>query len=244
MKKESDSGGTSFIPGIHNYCDKWCERCNKTDYCDVYDGEKARPHLKSGMNIEEFSKSMTDSVARGVEIVKVWAQKRGIHVENHFPEELRVEDEDVEREAKSNEIVQTADSYMMNVMEWFEKNEDLFKSKAETSEAGPEADDIKECTDIITWDHTLIKHKIYRAVSGKIYGWPEILSEYPPEYDGAAKLSLLCIERSITAWMNLRKYFPEHEDEIMGFVLQLSHMMDAVNKEFPRAMEFKRPGLD
>ncbi len=32
----------NFIPGIYNYCDRWCERCPFTDRCMNYAMEKRR----------------------------------------------------------------------------------------------------------------------------------------------------------------------------------------------------------
>ncbi|MDB5210640.1 MAG: hypothetical protein JWQ30_1467, partial [Sediminibacterium sp.] len=26
-----------FISGIHNYCDRWCERCTFTNRCSIYE---------------------------------------------------------------------------------------------------------------------------------------------------------------------------------------------------------------
>ena len=35
----------NFISGIHNYCDRWCERCQFTSRCAVYAIEQADPDI-------------------------------------------------------------------------------------------------------------------------------------------------------------------------------------------------------
>jgi len=43
MPFRDSSSNLKFISGIHNYCDRWCERCHFTERCEVYAAEEANP---------------------------------------------------------------------------------------------------------------------------------------------------------------------------------------------------------
>ena len=49
------------IPLIHNYCDKWCERCTMTSRCAVYEIEREEgeiPPLHNDEDNEEYQISL------------------------------------------------------------------------------------------------------------------------------------------------------------------------------------------
>jgi hypothetical protein len=61
---------------------------------------------------------------------------------------------------------------------------------------------------------------------------------------GSAKIALIAVERSITAISVLYSLLPEDEDEMLGFLSSLAKMKKMLLSDFPKAMEFKRPGFD
>ena len=48
-----------FIVGVHNYCDRWCERCELNNRCRIYVNEKENP-LDSDNFLEELSETFAD----------------------------------------------------------------------------------------------------------------------------------------------------------------------------------------
>jgi len=62
--------------------------------------------------------------------------------------------------------------------------------------------------------------------------------------NGSAKVALLSIEKSLKAWIILYEAFPAHEDEILGWMKELSWLQHNLEKEFPGARAFIRPGFD
>lgn len=40
-KMRAQAGDPRFIPGIYNYCDRWCERCPLSNRCLTYAINKA-----------------------------------------------------------------------------------------------------------------------------------------------------------------------------------------------------------
>ncbi|MFC2088668.1 hypothetical protein ACFLSX_03625 [Calditrichota bacterium] len=45
-------------------------------------------------------------------------------------------------------------------------------------------------------------------------------------------------------WSKFFEYFPEKEDFTMDILVQLERLCRTVEKEFPAARNFKRPGFD
>jgi len=43
-----------IISGIHNYCDRWCEKCTKTVHCSVFLMENTEKDEKKDINNEKF----------------------------------------------------------------------------------------------------------------------------------------------------------------------------------------------
>jgi hypothetical protein len=66
----------------------------------------------------------------------------------------------------------------------------------------------------------------------------------PRDQDGSAKLALIVIERSILAWAVLSLHEPAFAETALSAMLTLRRLRAAVEKEFPKARGFVRPGFD
>ncbi len=66
---------------------------------------------------------------------------------------------------------------------------------------------------------------------------------FQQDADGSAKVAIIGIERSTTAWATLLCRFPDHEDIIFAFGT-LRRLLRQVEAAFPRARAFLRPGFD
>lgn len=62
--------------------------------------------------------------------------------------------------------------------------------------------------------------------------------------DGSVKVALISIDRSIAAWMRMREYLPEKQDEILDILIHLDRLRKSLENAFPKARTFKRPGFD
>jgi len=83
-----------------------------------------------------------------------------------------------------------------------------------------------------------------RAIRGELRERPEILDEFPKDSDGSAKVALIAIDRSIAAWGEIRNVFPIRERDILDLIARLDRLRRKVEKEFPDARAFIRPGFD
>ncbi len=62
--------------------------------------------------------------------------------------------------------------------------------------------------------------------------------------DGLVNDALVAIDRSIHAWLRLKRYRADIPDSIFPLLVQLDHLRRAVDDTFPHARFFVRPGLD
>lgn len=70
------------------------------------------------------------------------------------------------------------------------------------------------------------------------------MNEFPRDSDGSAKVALIAIDRSIAAWGVMRKHFPERENNMLDILVHLDRLRKGVEKTFPNARAFIRPGFD
>jgi hypothetical protein len=85
-----------------------------------------------------------------------------------------------------------------------------------------------------------------RALSCRSDGWedePE-MADFPKDSDGSAKVALIGIDRSIAAWRLVQLSLPDRLDSIVPLILQLERLRKRVEKSFPEARDFVRPGFD
>jgi len=83
-----------------------------------------------------------------------------------------------------------------------------------------------------------------RAVHGALGNPPAMLEDFPKDSDGSAKVALIAIERSMTAWGGMYSFFPSHRDQILGIIKHLDGLRRRVERVFPEARDFVRPGFD
>lgn len=246
-----------MIPGIHNYCDQWCERCELTSRCSVFAMEQENPKRPCSNDIEnqEFWNQICETLQTTLDLLREMAEKNGLDIDAPVSEEEEEQDT-VEREkAFENELVKAAGEYRETVRKWFESSEGLFEEKQKELElkarlalpdSDPEAEamDFNDIIEIIQWYHTLIPVKIHRAVFQEPFDFPEGEDDFPSDADGSAKVALIGIDRSIATWMRMRGHFPEKEDDILDILIHLDRMRKSLEKAFPKARSFKRPGFD
>ena len=134
-------------------------------------------------------------------------------------------------------IMQTARAYTVLAARWLRAESASLQQRAET--------DILDALAIVEWDHFLITLKLRRA----LHGLAEIArgTDFDDEFvhkdaNGTAKLALVCIERSETAWRAIAQWTDNEFASV--FAEQLAQLRREVEQEFPHARATIRPGLD
>src|SRR5215213_4807633 len=87
------------IPGIHNYCDRWCERCFFTARCAVYENLENQSAEEQDINNKAFWDHLSDTFKNAVTILEQAAEEYGFDL-NNISKEEREEYEDKENNTR------------------------------------------------------------------------------------------------------------------------------------------------
>lgn len=246
-----------FISGIYNYCDRWCERCPLTSRCANYalcEEEFANPEARD-INNEAFWQKLTEVFRLTLDMLKETAEREGIDLNSLDVETAAKKEKLKEKTARNHECSRAAKTYVKMVDNWFISAKGLFEEKEDElklkvhleipdANAPAEAASIKDAIEIIRWYQHQIYIKLTRAIHGELDERPEILDDFPKDSDGSAKVALIAIDRSIAAWGNMRKHFPKRGDDIIDLLVHLDRLRRKIEKVFPAARAFVRPGFD
>jgi len=246
-----------FISGIYNYCDRWCERCPFTSQCmnhALSKDELDSPESKDMTN-QAFWDTLHGIFQITLEMVKDAAEEMGIDLIAIDQEEFAEQQKLVHKLVKDQPHTKAARAYVDMVNKWFDSNEDLLQNKTEELLTLAQAEipgvridkdalTIQDCLEIVRWYQYQIYVKLCRAASGMIRGELEDVEYFPQDANGSAKVAIIGIERSISAWGGLLHQFPEQENPILDVLVALKKLLRQVDAAFPDARAFIRPGFD
>jgi hypothetical protein len=230
-----------FIPGIYNYCDRWCERCPQTSHClnfSISEEEFSDPETQDIRN-DAFWKKLSGIFQETLELLRESAKEWGIDTETlnstEDEEDLKTKD----AAAENHLLCRVAKRYSQMAEDWFERRGTLFFEIAATQEGVR----IDEAVEVIRWYQYFIGAKIMRAVRGNIEE-EERCDEFPSDSDGSAKIALIAIDRSIAAWAVIQHSMIDDDMKVIDIISLLDGLGRAVEKTFPNARSFIRPGFD
>ena len=241
----------NLISGIHNYCDRWCERCPFTARCIVYATEQADSDsdpASRDINNAAFWDRLAVIFQETKEMITDWAKENGADLS---PEALAEAGEEMERDqkaARSHPLILAAEEYFRAVEQWFEKDSSEMKVVSDiVSSPGDNHDAAEEVTDyieVIRWYQFFIAVKLSRGMLSR-FGEDEYdLDERGRDSDGSAKVALIAIDRSLGAWKVMRELKPLHSESIDKMLMRLERLRLQAEAEFPLARDFIRPGFD
>ena len=229
--------GKDIIPGIHNYCDRWCERCTHTSHCSVFKIEQEMSSSNEELDVqnEKFWNSLSEMFKATAELLQEAMREFNVNPDMEIPAD------DFISKSISSEMVVISRGYALDVAKWLDSQRDLILERFNilaNINAGS-ASQFSETVDVIQHYFMLVATKTYRASL--------VFDDDNDETDdarGSAKVTIIVIERSISAWSVLLNHFQLKEDDILHFLKTLSQIKRFVLVAFPTAMEFKRPGFD
>jgi hypothetical protein len=244
------AGNPEFISGIYNYCDRWCERCPFTSRCLVYAQEKEdeddSPESRD-INNEAFWLKLGSIFQETRALIEEWAKEAGVDLNEIDEEEVGVRQKRRDRAAR-NRLAVAGKEYASSVTEWFtEFDQTISASDLEINENDADlTQQFQDAREVIHWYQYQIAVKTMRALSSqsdeKADGF-----DIEPEWrdsDGSAKVALIGIDRSISAWRIVQLCLPERAEVVVPLILQLEQLRHRTEKRFPRARDFIRPGFD
>ena len=240
-----------FISGIHNYCDKWCERCPKTVFCAVFAMEDSFTENNSDkQDLNESLNYMSNMFEIVFEMIQETMEKHNIVITD--------EDLEVSKIAIAKEHEYTDNHYLTILgMEYFKEtdkilndNHEFFQFEIEKTIAifadakQTELLSLNDSFEVIRWYCTMIPAKISRGV-GNIFDNDDLDNDWAKdERYGTFKVALISIKRSMIAWAKVLETFPEKEDEILVVLIMLEKMLKFVNEICPEAENHKRTGFE
>jgi hypothetical protein len=255
LKRLADN--PDFISGIYNYCDRWCERCPFTSRCMNYAISQEEFSDPDSMDVDnpEFNEKIFDVFKVSTELLTEMAEEHDIDLNDIDTEEYEQERKSNRESAESSPCSIEAKKYTTHVKEWFEFSENLFLDKEEELNnqldfniAGTDpvkaSDKIKDSIEVILWYQHQNYVKIMRALNGKYREEKEDWDDIPKDSDGSAKVALIGIDNSLKAWEHLNAQLTDNNDSILDMLILLDRLKNQVEKEFPEARNFIRPGLD
>lgn len=246
----------NHIPGIYNYCDRWCERCPFTSRCLNFEmsEEKFGDLQDSDISNEVFWQRLSETLQETMSMLIEMAEERGIDL-NSLEEEAD-QNSPLAEKPVVHIIAHMANSYINTVDEWFDENVYIFEDNAGQPAAVSALDSgsdeigqeetvtLIDSVEVIRWYQHQIYVKLQRALHSVGNEEFEVLHGFPKDSDGSAKVALIGMDRSISAWGKMIKYFPHLEDTILGIIAHLERLRRRAENEFPAARAFVRPGFD
>ncbi len=236
-----------FIPGIYNYCDRWCERCTMTSKCLTFAHEQAMKESATDpetndISNEKFWESLRLSFQVTFELLEEDAKRFGIDLNN--PPDVEI------KKPEKRPVEKLSKKYSTQMLRWLEANNEKLKQKAEELVviANSEEPALKfaDAWEVVQWYSVFISAKVHRAH----FDLDERLEEEDDEYNvysdnlGSAKIALISIDRTVAALSAMYSVMPENEDDYLKFLASLSQIRKMMLETFPDAMDFKRPGFD
>jgi hypothetical protein len=227
-----------LISGVYNYCDRWCERCQLTSRCLVYATEQEDGDSPEGRDLrnEAFWQKLDSVFLQTRELIAQWSKEAGtdlsVPAEGDQPRHHR------KRQLVDNHpLTKAGKKYANAASDWFRE----FDQTIAVNDM--RATDARE---VIQWYQYQIAVKTMRALSGRCEEFDEDpkITGFPKDSDGSAKVALIGIDRSIAAWRLLQLGLPERAGSIVPLILQLDRLRRRLEKGFPEASEFVRPGFD
>ena len=246
-----------FITGIYNYCDRWCERCPFTSRCLNFalgDEQFGDPESRDITN-KLFWKKLAETFRVTLDLLKEAAEREGIDLNSLGTEELADQESSGEEAAENHECCRAAEIYGEMVDEWFDSASDLFgqgeddlnlKVLLDIPNVNPiwEGAGLEEAVQVVRWYQHQIYVKLMRAIHGRLEEKSPIHDEFYSDSDGSAKVALIAIDRSIAAWGEIQHHYPLRDADIRDILVHLGRLRRSVEKVFPGARSFIRPGFD
>jgi hypothetical protein len=249
-----------FIPGIYNYCDRWCERCTFASRCRTFESAGKLSSEELDMNNQVFWDNLSKNFQDTIGLLRQAAEKYGFDPDKP----MRVEEETAYKQHKTflrtatrqHVLIKLCKQYRHIVWPFVQKSDGFVDKTRELVDhlhlgiGSPEevvhtVAGIGDCFDVISWYLFFIDVKLQRALHGKIEGEGfAIENNFPKDSEGSAKIALIAIEKSIDAWTRLHNLLPSSEDIALHALAILLQLKEKTTKEFPQAMQFRRPGFD
>ncbi|HEY7676851.1 MAG TPA: hypothetical protein VIG69_07250 [Candidatus Methylomirabilis sp.] len=235
MSRETHEDG--FIPGVHNYCDRWCERCAFSSRCRSYAIEMA-------IAVEGPEKALGDPEA--------WEDSEeggpGLPFTPDAGEDA-VADEEIEGEMLRHDVADVL-ARVHPLADAAKALIDLAAPLIEGAAArvegrGPDAAAFRDPFETLARYRFFIPAKVHRALSGRESS--EILDEQEAlqsDANGSAKIAHITCAAAREAALRLGRLDPPLAQRAAAFAGAAERVLALLDEAFPHHRAFRRPGFD
>lgn len=259
---------TRLIPGIFNYCDRWCERCDYRDRCRLFQSETER-NIRHILNDEDphdpeiVAGDIKESLEDALEMLKAQMEIEGI-TEEDFEDIEEIADEDSQyifddfddergEVTESGKIVRTshplallADAFYKAVIDYYEKIKSALAQNPDDIE--PDDDPLYEELKILMWYSPQISVKI-RLCAGSKAKLENEKDEDDIEFETEmmninSRIAFTGMEKCLTSLQKIYNIETHHQDDVLSLLASIKKMKDGFEEEFPAVHTFKRPYFD
>src|SRR5262245_29183607 len=222
---------------ISSYCDRWCERCAFTQRCSAFTAMAAIAMCgddEAGLELA-FGRAPDDNG----EVAPLPGWLEDLVEEPISPTEaaeMTRRHDERRRRVEEMTMMQTAKAFMNLAHQWLDEWQE---------ELGKRDDLVRDAFAIATHDFMFIRVKLHRALDGWDSRGTEDDDDDDPlqnDWNGSAKIALITIERSAEAWSLLASATGQHTPAVLA--AQLTDLRAEVERTFPDAWRFRRPGFD
>ena len=221
------------IDFISAYCDRWCERCAFTMRCSAFAVEAAVAMCDDPREAVELAVGTAACVDGTSAAPPLFPEFANIEMSAEDEREYDLRHAEHERRVEAHPISQLAHAVMMLAHDWLAERLEAVESAGD--------DVLREAIEVARHDAVLITAKLHRALSGVDN---RDADDHPVQNDwnGSAKVALVCIERSEAAWCLIAQVTGDRAPAaVAGALLDLRRQ---VEETFPDARQFVRPGFD
>lgn len=252
-----------FIDGIFNYCDRWCERCDFALKCRVYDEtERARRrHIERGEDPDSVDSAIHDvgrSFAKVHRMLERFAKREGLNLEDLAKPDPAETVRRKRRPASGDKpLIQAADQFMDGCRKLldrmrptFDESTDDVNRRGGFMDVADEADTlrhVRECFDVLCWDHTLIAVKIRRALSSLRQADREddadLRRTHTFDSAGSAAVVLRSLRRSQAALQAIYEWDESLRDVVIDLLVTAERLIRGLAARIPDSEAFKWPPI-
>ena len=237
-----------YIPGIYNYCDRWCERCCYTDKCLSFELSKSQLESNAPFDKKKFWSNLENSFGLVKDMLNEYMIEHGIEPPSEEEnEKIESEMKKIDEDINSNPIIVESRIYTKDSGKLLKENDyysSVLNKVTEEQSAKESLIELQDAIETILFYNSLIFVKLSRVFYS--YYSTEFEEEDSVEDDKliSAKIAVVAIERSMAAWHFILEHFDTQSDRVVDIILHLNKIKMGIEKTIPKVLNFKRPYFD
>jgi hypothetical protein len=217
-----------YIPGVFNYCDRWCEACRLSDRC-MLNAMEAR--IREGAPLRLPSPVQHEASA-------------GVFAGDSDPGDISpAQIARAAARARRDDGAARNDPLSIQSAGYAQLAFELLHGADDQPGPGPAASGPSSPHAVIEHFALFIGGKVFRAVSGA-RNEDEDPADPQRDANGSAKAAILGVERSLAAWREFEVHDERRAQAVRALTAILQELRTGLEERFPQALLFLRPGFD